>query len=244
MKPKSFQITLLGILLTTTFQCSCSARASEPDLHSVSSNPAGQSTSSDDEQLLREVQQFASSDERDADAAWRSLQSHDRSKLIKHLTRISDASTPDDRNRALIAFTLCNLGHEYASNRKIVVSALSKNPPFKQLLGDWAVDLVSKLMIRGDRDLLVPLFSVSEWSDGAMSTALAHAYSQALAADTGSFLQLLSSQSEATRDRVLELLKSNSLTTEETARVRFYLKNVSHSSKLHLIAGRVMKAID
>ena len=242
-KLKSFHIILLGVLLTTMFQCSCSAWTTKRNLQSASSNPIGQLTSSDDEQLLSEVLQFASSDERDSDSAWQRLQSRDRSNLIKHLTSISDASAPDDRNRAFIAFTFCNLDHEYASNRKVVISALSKKPRFQHLFGDWAVNLVRRLMIRGDRNLLVPLFNVSEWSDGAMSTDLAYAYSQALAADTGSFLLLLSLQSEVTRGRVLELLKSNSLTAEEMAKVRSYLKNVSHSSRLHLVAGQVMKAL-
>jgi hypothetical protein len=202
-----------------------------------------ESQSFKEKQLLEEVEQFASSDERSSASAWQALQSQDRSKLIKDLTRISDAFAPDDRTRAFIAFTLCNLGHEYASNRTIVISALSEKPPFKDLFGDWAVSLVRRLMVQGDHDLMVPLFDAFQWSDGAMSTELAHAYSQAVITDPETFLRLLSSQGEVTRNRVLKLLKFNSLTPDENTKVTLYLKNVSPQSKLRPTAEETLKAL-
>src|SRR5690348_14859711 len=120
MRLTSLHLMLLGVLLTTAFQGSCSARPTKPAAQSTSAN--AETASSEDEQLLKEVQQFASSDE---PAAWQALQKRERSKLIEDLTRIANASPPDDPNRVLIAFTLCSLSHEYASNRKVVLSSLA-----------------------------------------------------------------------------------------------------------------------
>ena len=234
MKFMSFQTTLIGIVLAMAFQSSCSAR------------PGTQSARADqssDTQLLREVEQFASSGEGQSTSAWQSLQSHDRSKLIADLTRISNTLAPDDRNRVLIAFTFCKLGHEYAASRKIVLSALSRQPPFRNLFGDWAVSLVGRLMIQGDSELLVPLFAASEWSDGAMTTELVSAYSQAVAAQPENFLRLLSSQPEPTRSRVLKLLKYYSLSPEEHAKVKSYLNSVPRQSELRSIAEQTLRAL-
>ena len=111
------------------------------------------------------------------------------------------------------------------------------------MYGDWAVNLVTRLMNLGDRELLGPLFEVSEWSDGAMSEELAGSYSQALVNDPEGFLRLLSSQSEATRSRVMRLLKFNSLTTDENAKVKSYLQNVSRRSSLRRIAEQTLRAV-
>lgn len=194
---------LLAALLTTAFQSGCSTRATTPAAQSTTAN--AETAPSGDEQLLKEVQHFASSDE---PTAWQALQERDRSKLDEDLTRIANGSPPDDRNRVLIAFTLCSLSHEYASNRKVVLSALSQTPPFKDFFGDWSVSLLRRLMIQGDKELLGPLIDASEWSDGAMTTELAHAYSQALALERETFQRVLSSRPEQTRKRVTTLLKN------------------------------------
>lgn len=228
--------------MTTAFQSSCKAQMSH-NAQMANADSADQPQSSNDDQLLKKVEQFASSDEHSSVSAWQSLQGRSRSKLIQDLTRSMEASAPNDRDRVLIAFTFCRLGHEYASNRKIVISALSKEPPFKNLFADWAVSLVRRLIIQGDKDLLVLLFEVSEWSDGAMSVELAHAFSQALATDPETFLRMLSSQPESTRSRVINLLKENSLTADEKTKVEYDLKNLSRQSKLRLIADQVVRVL-
>lgn len=246
MKLITFCIVVIAIPLTSTFQTSCKTRMSHHNDQNgqvTRADPVDQSHFPNDDQLLKEVERFASSDEHSSLSAWQSLQSRSRSKLIEDLTRIMRASAPDDRNRVLIAFTFCRLGHEYASNQKVVVSALSQKPPFKNFLGDWAVSLVGRLMVLGDKDLLVPLFDVSKWSDGAMSLELAHAYSQGLAIDPETFLQMLSSQPLPTRSRVIKLLKYNSLTAEENTRVKSHLKNASRQPKLRLIAEQTIRAL-
>lgn len=243
MKFTSFCIVVIGILLTTTVCAGCKTAMSDQNAQMASAYPSDQSQSRNDAELLREVEQFASDDDPSSLSAWQSLQSRDRSKLIEDLTRIMRASAPNDRNRVLIAFTFCKLDHEYASNQRIVASALSREAQFNNLFGDWAVSLVRRLMIQGDKDLLVNLFDASEWSDGAMSTELAYAYSQALAVDPETFLRMLSSQPQATRTRVINLLKYNSLTPDENTKVKIYLNSVSRQHELRRIADQIMRVL-
>ena len=240
MRLRWLHILLLGVLLTTAFKSSCSADPSKPSAQSISANHAGQTASSEDEQLLRVVQQFGSSDEQ---TAWQILQKHDRSKLIEDLTRIANASLLDEHNRVLIVFTLCSLSHEYASNRNVVLSTLSQKPAFKGFSADWSVSLLQRLMIQGDKEILGPLIDASEWSDGAMGTELASAYSQALASEPETFLRVLSSRPEETRRNVMSLLKHNSLTTEEISKVKLYLRKVSRQSKLKHVAEQTLQAL-
>jgi hypothetical protein len=242
VKPGSVQIALIGVLLTAVLQGGCSARMDDQSDRMVTTSHEEPSPS-DDQRLMTDVEQFASSDEGKWVAAWQNLQTRSRPKLIEDLTRISNASASDDRKRVLIAFTFCNLGHDYAANREIVLSALSKHSPFTDLLGDWAASLVRRLAVKGDHDLLVPLFDASEWSDGAMSQELAGAYSQTLALDPATFLRMLSSRPEQTRSRVMLLLTDNYLTEDENRKVMSYLKHVSGNASLGPLAKQVMRAL-
>ena len=238
MRRAFLQTALVAILMTTLSQSGCTAPKSE---HLAQVNAGSLSTG--EEQLIREVEEFSSSDETVSKSAWQRLQARDRPKLIKDLTGIANASAADDRKRVLIAFTFCSLGHDYDSNQRIVASALAKKPPYKGLLGDWAASLIRRLTVKGDYALLVLLFDASEWADGAMSTELAEAYSQTIAADPETFLRLLASRPEQTRRYVLPLLKDHSLTADEQTRVTTYLRQASHQSKLHNLANEVMKAL-
>ena len=98
-------------------------------------------------------------------------------------------------------------------------------------------------MIDGDHDFLLPLFQASQWSDGAMATELASAYSQALTNFPETFLRMLSTQPEQIRRLVLMLLKDNSLTPAENTKVKSYLKSVSRQSKLRPLAEQITRAL-
>jgi hypothetical protein len=110
--------------------------------------------------------------------------------------------------------------HDYDHNRQVILSALSKRSPYKDLYGDWTVSMIGSLVIDGDKDLLEPLFKASEWSDGAMATDLASRYSEALLTDPETFLNLLLLQSPSTREGVIDLLRDNSLTPEQNEKIK------------------------
>jgi hypothetical protein len=129
--------------------------------------------------------------------------------------------------------------HDYDHNRQVILSALSKPSPYKDLYGDWTVTMIGSLVIDGDKDLLEPLFKASEWSDGAMATDLSSRYSEALLTDPDTFLNLLSLQSSRTQGDVIDLLRDNSLTPEQNERIKRYLKAVAPSSKTAPIAAQM-----
>ena len=230
---------LIAVFQATALQNGCAGQSSILNYQ----KPQPQSIEqSQDKELLKNVAQFAG-EGYESSAAWQDLMTHDRQKLINDLTRISSSLPAEDRNRVLIAFTLCKMRHDYSHNRQVVLSALSKHSPYKELYGDWVVTMIGRLVIDGDKDLLEPLFKASEWSDGAMATDLASKYSEALATDPNTFLNLLSLQSPSARDHVMYLLRDNSLTPEQNEKIKRYLKAVAPSSKLAPIAAQMLKAL-
>lgn len=230
-------LLLAALFQTTALQIGCSSQS-----HTLNSqNPQPNSINqSQDQELLQNVERFAGDE---SPSAWQDLMRNDRQKLISDLTRISDGLPSDDRNRVLIAFTFCKMRHDYDHNRQIILAVLSKTSPYTDLFGDWVVTMVGSLVTDGDWDLLEPLFKASEWSDGAMSTDLAAAYSKALSIDPNRFLNLLSLQSRTTRDDVTFLLRDNSLTLEQTQKLKTYLKTVVPPSKLAPVAKQTLRAL-
>jgi len=239
MKLNRLQIALLLILFTALCSVSCSPRTNEDYQLDAQMSKTPESRA----ELLRKVQIFAASDDEEAAAAWQALQNQSRQKLLHELSGMAQTLSGDDKNRVFVAFTLCRLNYDYPANRAIVLSALSQNRLYKDLGGDWAADLVGRLMMQGDGELLSPLFSASSWSDGAMATNLISYYSRALAADPEHFLQLLASQPTAIRKDVMVLLEDHTLTAEERQKVDIHLSRLSRQSKLRETAIQIMNAL-
>jgi hypothetical protein len=230
------------LLLAAMLQFSCNSQVI-PSSQSADVNAVSRQNPSDKD-LLKAVETFASSDATASAKAWQVLDSYGQQNLIDNLTRLYASTSPDDYHRVLIAFTLCKLKHEYVVNRGIVLSALTKQSPFKHFYGDWATSLVHRLLLAGDKEVLANLFMSAEWSDGAMSEELSGAYSDAIRNDPLTFLQALASQSEKTRRQVYMLLKYNSLTKDESERVKAFLKSVPPASELHRTAQEAIKALE
>lgn len=233
---------LSPILLALLLPTGCTPRTESRNVQVSALTPGGQEQSG--VELLGQVQRFAADDEEGSARAWQDLLKRNRQNLINDLNGIVVTLDPDDRNRVLIAFTLCRLNHEYHANRKIVVSALSKNQPYKDFGGDWAVDLVAKLMMQGDKELLEPLFSAAAWTDGAMSYELAAAYSQALVADPDAFLHKLIVQPKSIRAEVISLLEDHTLTPEENRKVKLHFSSIPRHSELYSLITAILVSID
>lgn len=233
-------MAVAGLLLVlASFQLGCNRSTASSHLPEASVKKPNPS----DQDLMKHVEVFASSDDTAAAQAWEVLERYDRQSLIRELTRLYGAAADDDRHRVLIAFTFCNLKHEYVLNKKIVLSSLAKESPYKRFYGDWAVSLVHRLLLDGDKEVLDDLFAAVAWADGAMSTELAGAYSDGLKNDPQDFLTRLANKSEATRRRVYLLLQHNSLTKEENERVKLFLRSVPPTSNLHRTAREIIKAL-
>lgn len=241
MKAERIPVIIKTLLLLAMLQSSCNSQV-KPSSQSSEVNTVSRQSPSDGE-LLKEVETFASSDATASAEAWKLLESQGRENLVNRLTSLYASTSPDDYHRVLIAFTFCKLNHEYATNRGIVLSALTKQSPFKRFYGDWAASLIHRLLLGGDKEVLADLFAAAEWSDGAMSEELSGAYSDAIRNDPQTFLQALASQSENIRRQVYSLLKDNSLTKDEVERVKVFLRSVPPTSKLHRAAQETIKAL-
>lgn len=227
------------LLLVASFQWGCNG--STVSSHVPEANVKKQNLS--DQDLMKQVEAFASSDETAAAKAWEVLERYDRQSLISELTRLYGVAAGDDHHRVLIAFTFCKLNHEYALNKKVVLSSLAKESPYKRFYGDWAVSLVHRLLLGGDKEVLDDLFAAAAWADGAMATELGGAYSDGLKNDPQDFLTRLASKSDDTRRQVYLLLQDNSLTKEENERVKLFLSSVPPTSNLHRTAQETIKAL-
>jgi hypothetical protein len=241
MKSKIAYTALCPILLVALFPTDCNLQKDRRGTQEGTPMSKGHDQSR--VELLRKVQLFASNDDEEAARAWQDLQNQDRQKLVNELNSVAKSVAANDRNRVFIAFTLCRLNQDYDANRNIVLSALAEHRPYKDLGGDWAADLVARLMVQGDLDLLKALFSASSWGDGAMGTELASAYSQALVADPEHFLQLLVLQPKAIRRGVTMLLEHHTLTAEERQKVNIRLSMFSRQSKFREMAMQIMHAL-
>jgi len=231
----------INLLLVAMLLLSCNSRVK---LSSESTDlNAARPQNLSDKDILKAVETFASSDTTASNQGWQALESYGTPNLIHNLTRLYASTSPDDYHRVLSAFTLCKLNYEYAVNRKIVLSALTKQSPYKRFYGDWATSLVHRLLLAGDEGVLPDLLGAAEWSDGAMSEELSGAYSDAIKTDPQTFLRTLTSQSENTRRQVYALLKINSLTKDESERVKTFLKAVPPDSELHRTAQETIKAL-
>jgi hypothetical protein len=235
-------VVIKALLLVATLQSSCNSQV-KPSSQSSEVNAVSRQSPSD-EDILKEVETFASSDATASAKAWKILDSYRQQNLVNNLIRLYASTSSDDYHRVLIAFTFCKLNYEYATNRGIVLSALTKQSPFKRFYGDWAASLVHRLLLGGDKEVLANLFTAAEWSDGAMSEELSGAYSDAIRNDPQTFLRSLASQSENTRRQVYALLTDNSLTKDESERVKTFLKSVPPASELHRTAQEAIKALE
>jgi len=240
MKAATIVALARSFLVIALFQLGCNSEATISNqlskVNAVKQNPS-------DQDLMKQIEVFASSDATASAKAWEALERYDRQSLIRELTRLSAAAADDDYHKVLIAFTFCKLNHEYALNKNIVLSALAKNFPYKHFYGDWAVSLIHRLLIGGDKEVLDDLFAAAEWSDGAMSEELSSAYSDAIKDDTKEFLRRLAAENEGIQRNVYALLKDNSLTKDESERVTVFLRSVPPTSDLRRAADETIKAL-
>lgn len=240
MHSKRIAFVVRSLLLVNALQVGCNSQAKQP-AHPKASVLSEQRPS--DEDLVKAVETFASSDDTSSAKAWKILEEYDHQKLISDLTRIYSSLPPAHYHRVLIAFAFCKLNYEYATNRRIVLSSLSRDSGFKDFCCDWPVHLVHELFLNGDKEVLADLFAAAEWSDGAAGEALAGFYSEAISNGPQQFLKSLSRQNSKTRGEVYELLRYASMRKEEVEKVMPFLRSVPINSDLYRTAQETIKAL-
>jgi len=220
-----------------------SLTAEANSLSKPESTPAREQAGNSDKELIKLVNQFASSGN-EADAAWKQFQSYPRQELITSLLRLQQSLAADDRQRVLISFALCNLNYEYEKNRAVVVSSLSEQTHYKDFDAEWAASLLESLMKRGDKNVLPSLFSVAPRSDGSFAEELGGVYLNAWHSDPKEFLMGLKSVPIKARRSVYFLLLNDELLTDaDTTKMKAYLRSAEHDSAIGRIAKEMLTAI-
>ena len=199
--------TALALLVLPLILCCGSPRSNEVAIQKPSSTPASQTqTELSDESLMTFVNSFASENQTEQPRAWQELARYPRAELIAHLRKLQETRNAE-REQVAIAFLFCNLDYEVTNNKRIIVNAFQKEPHNQNNDADWQADLVWRLLQKGHKDLLPVLFKASEWSDGALSEALADYFTDLRKAHPKDFAAQLSGESKATQQAVYRLLR-------------------------------------
>ena len=173
-------------------------------------------------------------------AAWRKLQTYPRNNLIHALSDMRASLPKDSPMQYSLAFVLCNLDHEYRANVQVIVSALTNVPHNQNYYADIAAGMLSRLIHRGDKDLLRVLFAAVPWSDAALSEGLSDTFAEELRSDSKEFLLKLKDEPKETRSKVYRLIDSGSLTAEDIRKLRGQLVSLSGRAPLSQVARELL----
>ena len=192
-----------------------------------------------DKTLIEQIRQFARDEGALGKEAWGKLNAFPRQELISSLTSIQKATPEGDPLGVDIAFALCNLDHEYQANRQVIVSAFTK--PNQHAFSEER--LISRLVRRGDKELLPVLFSAVERSDGALSEGLSDTFADQIRSDPESFLLKLKAEQPRIRQKVYELLDETVLSEEDITKAKKYLASVSIDASIAPVAKEMLEAL-
>ena len=213
----------------------------DQDSGAVRRNNTSEGAKSVDEEITKQVENFAGSNGAAAEEAWKRLESYPRQDLINSLVRMQQSLPEQDHHRVLIAFVLCNLDYEYQANRQTIISALTREPSYKDFYADWPTGLVIRLIRRGDNDLLRVLFSSAEWADGAMAEELSGIFVEQMRTDPERFLLELKSEPRRARQEIYGLLLSETTITQDDVKaIKAYLLSVRKDPKMTGIANEML----
>jgi hypothetical protein len=193
----------------------------------------------DELSLIQDAVNFARDEAAQGNEAWVRIQSYPRDQLVGTLVVVRGKLTTTDSRRVDIAFVFCYLDEQYAQNRQIIVSCFnSKGKPCDSSL--FSLErMLARLVKRGDKELLLPLFRASWWADGALAEALADTFADELSHDSKDFLAKLKRTPYHTRKRVYELLNDNCLSQADARKVLNDLRSLPKGSPLRQVANEL-----
>ncbi len=195
--------------------------------------------------VVESVKTFAEDQGPRGQEALRNLEGYPRPELLEALRNLDRSLPAADKLRPQIAFLLCWLNQDYDTNVRTIEAALSKSSPYQGFHADDAETLLSRLIQRGKKDLLKPLFESASWSDGALSEGLGTTFSRELLNDPEQFLNQVSLSPANTRERVYALIKSsNSLSDADLKKLRASLSSIPTTSSVHQLAKELLEHLD
>ena len=176
--------------------------------------------------------------------AWRKLRAYSDSQLIKELEALESSASPSDQIRPQIAFVFCWIGRDCAKNVSVIEAALSKSSPYQNFYADDAESMLSRLIERGNKALLKPLFESATWSDGALSEELTDTFAKELQKDPEQFLRLLSTCPPHTRKTVYWLIAVDGFDDKELIVLRKRLSSIPKTSQVYKTARELLAALN
>ena len=109
---------------------------------------------------------------------------------------------------------------------------------------DWELELVHRLIARGDTQLLPALFKVVPWADGAMAEAVSGYVTYHIRNQPEQFLLQLKPQPKELRLAVYGCLMSDEVLTDESlASIKQYLESVPRTTPTFDVAHEMLSAI-
>lgn len=176
--------------------------------------------------------------------ALRKLQTFPQPELISRLVELERTVAPDDKLRPQVAFLFCWLDHEYASNVKLIQTALSKTSKYNGFYADDAQMMLDRLIQHGHKDLLSSLFEAAPWADGALAEGLADTFARELKANPEAFLTQLSTFPQNTRKQTYMLIQSgNSYNENDLGVLRKQLSSIPKTSAIYEPANELLRAL-
>lgn len=176
--------------------------------------------------------------------AWRKLRAYPESQLISALAAIERDASPSDQIRPQIAFVFCWIGRDCAKNVSVIEAALSKSSTYQNFYADDAESMLSRLIERGNKALLKPLFESATWSDGALSEELTDTFAKELQKDPEQFLRLLSTCPPHTRKTVYWLIAVDGFDDKELIVLRKRLSSIPKTSQVYKTARELLAALN
>lgn len=163
-------------------------------------------------QIIELLKTFSEDAGPEGQEAWRKLRADP--ELISKLETLEREASPTDKIRPQIAFVFYWLDRDCATKVGVIESALSKSSPYQGFYADDAESMLSRLVERGKKDLLKPLFESTTWADGALSEGLSETFTRELQKDPEQFLNQLSTYPPDTRKKVYRLVQTSDAFTD------------------------------
>jgi hypothetical protein len=229
-----------GVFALTVFLACGFQSIHEPEMRQGQGSEGSGLVQYSDDDLMALVKQIAADSDRSS-AAWKTLSSYPRQDLVTRLQKLMAAMPEDDRRRVAMMFVFCFLDYDYEGNSRAIVRALVKEPRVSNPDADWELQLVHRLVERGDSHLLPVLFETVFFADGAMAAGLSGYLVFHLRTRPEQFLDELKGEPPEIRRGVYDgVLEDELLTKEGLASIMRSLESVPKGSPTYTVAHEML----
>ena len=187
-----------------------------------------------DNLLKEQIDIFSSDIGPEGEQAWHEIKS--RQDLLTSLSRLQQSAARKDFLRIQIAFVFCNLDQDYEKNKQIILSDVIGSSG-KDDFSPEAAMMIKRLIERGDKTLLKPLFEASSESDGCLAESFQDIFVDEMENEPEVFLNLLKDEPLPTRKAVYDLIDVN--LSEKTKK---YLQGSVSDPTFGKVAKEMLKA--